>query len=110
MVYVARNRLERLGYQVEAKTSPHEALKLFRGIPNRFDLVITDMSMPEMTGDRFVQEILKIRPDIPTILCTGYSEKIDKQKAKEMGIRQYIEKPINRSVLAKMVRKILDEK
>jgi two-component system cell cycle sensor histidine kinase/response regulator CckA len=110
MVYVARNRLERLGYQVEAKTSPHEALKLFRGIPNQFDLVITDMSMPEMTGDRFVQEILKIRPDIPTILCTGYSEKIDKQKAKEMGIRQYIEKPINRSVLAKMVRKILDEK
>jgi two-component system cell cycle sensor histidine kinase/response regulator CckA len=110
MVYVARNRLERLGYQVEAKTSPEEALKLFRDIPNQFDLVITDMSMPEMTGDRFVQEILKIRPDIPTILCTGYSEKIDKQKAKEMGIRQYIEKPIKRSVLAKMVRKILDEK
>jgi len=110
MVYVARNRLERLGYQVEAKTSPDEALKLFRDIPNQFDLVITDMSMPEMTGDRFAQEILKIRPDIPTILCTGYSEKIDKQKAKEMGIRQYIEKPIKRSVLAKMVRKILDEK
>ena len=110
IVYVARNRLERLGYQVETKSSPDEALKLFRVIPNQFDLVITDMSMPEMTGDRFVQEILKIRPDIPTILCTGYSEKIDKQKAKEMGIRQYIEKPINRSVLAKMVRKILDEK
>ena len=110
MVYVARNRLERLGYQVEAKTSPDEALNLFRDIPNQFDMVITDMSMPEMTGDRFVQEILKIRPDIPTILCTGYSEKIDKQKAKEMGIRQYIEKPIKRSVLAKMVRKILDEK
>jgi len=110
MVYVARNRLERLGYQVEAKTSPDEALNLFRDIPNQFDMVITDMSMPEMTGDRFVQEILKIRPDIPAILCTGYSEKIDKQKAKEMGIRQYIEKPIKRSVLAKMVRKILDEK
>ena len=110
MVYVARNRLERLGYQVVAETSPDQALKLFRDIPNQFDLVITDMSMPQMTGDRFVQEILKIRPDIPTILCTGYSEKIDKQKAKEMGIRQYIEKPINRSVLAKLVRNVLDEK
>jgi two-component system cell cycle sensor histidine kinase/response regulator CckA len=110
MVYVARSRLERLGYQVDAETSPVEALKLFRDIPNQFDLVITDMSMPQMSGERFVKEILKIRPDIPTILCTGYSEKIDKQKAKEMGICQYIEKPINRSVLAKSVRNVLDEK
>ncbi len=110
LVYVARIRLERLGYQVDAETSPVEALNLFRDIPNQFDLVITDMSMPQMSGERFVQEILKIRPDIPTILCTGYSEKIDKQKAKEMGIRQYIEKPINRSVLAKSVRNVLDEK
>jgi CheY-like chemotaxis protein len=109
MVYVARNRLERLGYQVAAETSPDQALKLFREMPNQFDLVITDMSMPQMTGERFVQEILKIRPDMPTILCTGYSEKIDNQKAKQIGIRQYIEKPINRSVLAKSVRNVLDE-
>jgi len=63
-----------------------------------------------MTGNQLVQEILKIRPDMPTILCTGFSEKIDKEKAKQMSVRQYIEKPINRSDLAKVVRKVLDEK
>jgi len=55
-------------------------------------------------------EILKIRPDMPTILCTGFSEKIDEEKAEKIGIRQYIEKPFNRSVLANLVRKVLDEK
>jgi len=109
MVHMGRNVLERLGYQVEAKSSPGEALELFHANPDRFDLVITDMTMPQMTGDRLVKEILKIRPDMPTILCTGFSEKIDKEKAKQMGVRQYIEKPINRSDLAKVVRKVLDE-
>ena len=109
MVHMGRNVLERLGYQVEAKSFPGEALELFNANPDRFDLVITDMTMPQMTGDRLVKEILKIRPDMPTILCTGFSEKIDKEKAKQMGVRQYIEKPINRSDLAKVVRKVLDE-
>ena len=110
MVYVGRYRLERLGYKIEAKPSPVEALQAFHDNPDRFDLVITDMSMPKMTGDQFVKEILKIRPDMPTILCTGFSEKIDEDKAKEIGIRRYIEKPINRRDLAYMVRKVLDEK
>ena len=107
IVYVGRTRLERLGYQVETKTDPVEALALFRDKPDEFDLVITDMTMPRMTGDRLVKEILKIRQDTPTILCTGFSEKIDEEKAKEIGIRQYIEKPVNRSDLAKMIRKVL---
>jgi PAS domain S-box-containing protein len=106
--YVGQNRLERLGYQVETKTSPVEAMKLFRANPDQFDLVITDMTMPRMTGDRLVEEILKIRPDLPTIICTGFSKKIDEEKAKGMGIRQYIEKPLNRSDLAKLVRRALD--
>ncbi|MCJ7539742.1 MAG: response regulator [Desulfobacterales bacterium] len=110
MVYVGRYRLERLGYKIEAKTSPVEALEAFNANPDQFDLVITDMSMPQMTGDQLVKEILKTRPDMPTILCTGFSEKIDEDKAKEIGIRQYIEKPINRRDLAFMVRKVLDEK
>ncbi|MGD9231788.1 MAG: ATP-binding protein, partial [Desulfobacterales bacterium] len=109
MVHIGRNMLERLGYQVEAKSSPVKALELFHANPDRFDLVISDMTMPQMTGDQLVQEILKIRPDIPTILCTGFSEKIEKEKVKQMGIGQYIEKPINRSDLAKMVRNVLDE-
>ncbi len=107
IVLVARNRLERLGYQVETKTDPVEALELFSEKPDRFDLVITDMTMPRMTGDLLVKEILKIRADMPTILCTGFSEKIDEEKAKGIGIRQYIEKPVNRSDLAKMIRKVL---
>ncbi len=110
MVYVGRYRLERLGYKIEAKTSPVEALEAFHVNPDQFDLVITDMSMPQMTGDQLVKEILKTRPDMPTILCTGFSEKIDEDKAKEMGVRHYIEKPINKRDLAFMVRKVLDEK
>ncbi len=110
MVYVGRYRLERLGYKIEAKTSPVEALEAFNANPDRFDLVITDMSMPQMTGDQLVKEILKTRPDMPTILCTGFSEKFDENKAKEIGIRQYVEKPINRRDLAFIVRKVLDER
>ena len=110
MVYVGRYRLERLGYQVEAQTSPVQALKLFQAKSDQFDLVITDMTMPRMTGDMLVKEILKIRPDMPTILCTGFSEKIDEVRSKELGISAYIEKPLDRCDLAKLVRKVLDNK
>jgi signal transduction histidine kinase/ActR/RegA family two-component response regulator len=110
MVSVGRNKLERLGYKIETRTSPIEALELFRANPDQFDLVITDMTMPKLTGDHLAEEILKIRPDMPTILCTGFSEKIDGEKAKEIGIRQYIEKPFNMLELAHLLRKVLDEK
>jgi len=110
MVYIGRNRLERFGYKIEAKTSPVEALKLFRNNADQFDLVITDMTMPQMTGVQLAQKLLEIRPDIPIIICTGFSAKVDGEKAKKIGIRQYIEKPLNRSDLAKLVRKVLDEK
>jgi PAS domain S-box-containing protein len=110
MTHVGRNRLEGLGYHVETRTNPVEALELFHRNHDQFDLVITDMTMPQMTGDCLVKEILKIRPDIPTILCTGFSENMDEEKAKEIGACQYIEKPFNRSVLASMVRKALDER
>ena len=110
IIYVGRLRLERLGYKVEARMNPVEALEIFRADPDRFDLVITDMTMPQMNGDQLVKEVLKIHPDMPTILCTGFSERIDEEKAKSIGIRKYIEKPINSSKLAKIVRKVLDEK
>jgi len=105
-----QNRLERLGYKVEIRINPVEALELFSANSDQFDLVITDMTMPKMTGDRLVQEILRIRPDMPIILSTGFNEKIDKEKAKQIGIRQYIEKPINRRILAKVVRDVLDKR
>jgi signal transduction histidine kinase/CheY-like chemotaxis protein len=109
-VYVGRNRLERLGYQVETRMCPVEALKLFQAAPDQFDLLITDMTMPQMTGDQLVKEILKLRPDMPAILCSGFNEKIDEEKAMEIGIRQYIEKPYDKRFMAKIVRKVLDEK
>ncbi len=77
--------------------------------PNQFDLVITDMTMPKMTGDLLAQEILKIRPGIPIILSTGFNEKIDEEKAKSIGVHQYIEKPLNKRILANVVREALDE-
>jgi two-component system cell cycle sensor histidine kinase/response regulator CckA len=77
--------------------------------PNQFDLVITDMTMPKMTGDLLAQEILKIRPGIPIILSTGFNEKIDEEKAKSIGVHQYIEKPLNKRILANGVREALDE-
>ncbi len=108
MAEIGRQRLERFGYQVEARTDPMEALEHFRANPDQFDLVITDMTMPHITGDKLVKEILKIRPDMPTILCTGFSEKIDEEKAKEIGICQYIEKPYDRGTLSRLIRKVLD--
>ncbi len=101
--------LEGLGYHVVTRTSSVEALALFRIKPSAFDLVITDMTMPNMTGDKLTVELMKIRPDIPVILCTGYSNKINDASASEIGIRGFIYKPVVRADLAKIVRKVLDE-
>ncbi|MBW2248208.1 MAG: response regulator [Deltaproteobacteria bacterium] len=110
ILYAGRISLERLGYQVEVRLNPVEALELFRANPDHFDLVITDMTMPKMTGDQLVREILKIRPDMSIIISTGFHEKIDEEKARQIGIRQYIEKPLNRRILAKVVREVLDDR
>ncbi len=109
LIIMVREMLERKGYEVVSKTSSFEALTLFRKEHNAFDLIITDMAMPEMTGERLTQELLMIRPDIPVILCTGYSERISEEKAKEIGITAYTMKPLRQSVLLKTVREVLDE-
>jgi PAS domain S-box-containing protein len=110
IVKLGRLRLERMGYKVEATTSPIKALDLFRSQSNKFDLVITDMAMPKMTGDKLVKEVLNIRPDIPVILCTGFSEKIDETIAKEIGVADYLEKPLGKRDFALKIRKVLDDK
>ncbi len=110
LVKVARRILERLGYEVETKINPVEALELFRSRPDRFDLVITDMTMPQMTGKRLVKEILNIRADMPIILCTGYHEKISEEKAMELGIKAFVTKPFVTHDFALTVRKVLDKK
>ena len=108
IVKIGHQRLERLGYNVEATTSPIEALNLFISKPDQYDLVVTDLAMPKMTGDKLVKEILNIRPDIPIILCTGFSEKVNEKKAKEIGASDYIEKPLDKHDFAFKVRKVLD--
>ena len=83
IVNLAEEMLSKLGYDVVAKTSSVEALELFQEDPDKFDLIITDMSMPAMTGDSLAQNILGLRSDIPIILCTGYSKDITEEKATE---------------------------
>ena len=100
--------LSRLGYQVTVKTSSEDALNAFRSDPDMFDLVISDMTMPGMTGDRLSKEILALRPDVPIIICTGFSKKISKEQAESMGIKGFLMKPVLLSDLARMVRHVLD--
>ena len=100
--------LERLGYRVKAETDSMAALETFGSAPGTFDAVVTDMTMPQMTGDKLVRELRKIRPDIPIILCTGYSDKISKKKAKEMGINAFLMKPVGTVDLTGTLRRILD--
>ncbi len=102
--------LKRLGYQVTTKTSSIGALKIFSSQPDEFDLVITDQTMPGITGAELAQELLKIRADIPIILCTGYSSKITSEKASELGIREFMMKPLDRMQLSKAIRVILNER
>lgn len=98
-----------LGYQVTVCNQSPAALDLFRQDPCAFDLVITDMIMPELTGDRLAVEMLKLRPDLPIILATGYSARITEAKAKALGIRAYALKPLVMEKLAKMIRAVVDE-
>jgi PAS domain S-box-containing protein len=101
--------LERLGYQVESKTDPAKALEVFRENPDGFDLVITDMTMPQMTGESLARELMATRPDIRILICTGYSRMMDEEKARTLGIRGFIMKPLSTSDMARTVREVLDE-
>jgi CheY-like chemotaxis protein len=107
LVEIGKQMLERLGYTVATRTSSIEALELFRTNPNRFDLIITDIVMPNMSGDKLAQKILELRNDIPIVLCTGYSEKFTRQNASEMGIRSFLMKPLVMKDLADTVRQAL---
>ena len=110
LVDMGRQMLEGLGYEVVTRTSSIEALELFKTRPDRFDLVITDMTMHNLTGDKLALKLAKIRPDIPIILSTGFSHEITEEKAKEMGIKAFLFKPILKRVMAETVRRVLDEK
>ncbi|MBU4261950.1 MAG: response regulator [Proteobacteria bacterium] len=108
IVNIEQQMLKILGYQTYSFTNSQELLQVFQSSPGDFDLIITDMTMPAMTGAELSQRLLAIRPDIPIILCTGYSEWIDKEKAAALGIKEYLMKPVGKKDLALAVRKVLD--
>ncbi|MDH3344719.1 MAG: response regulator, partial [Desulfobacteraceae bacterium] len=102
--------LERLGYRVFPKTSSIETLEEFRREPEKFDLVITDQTMPKMTGIELIQKLMRIRPDIPIILCTGFNEKITEDNIKSLGIGALISKPVRVKEIALKIREVLNRK
>jgi nitrogen-specific signal transduction histidine kinase len=108
LVDLGKKMLESLGYRAECRMSSIEALESFRSQPDKFDLVITDMTMPNMTGERLAKEMMGIRPDIPIILCTGYSERITREEAMELGIKEFVLKPFKINDFANTIRKVLD--
>ncbi|MGD8386965.1 MAG: PocR ligand-binding domain-containing protein [Desulfobacteraceae bacterium] len=104
-----KKMLERQGYEVQTRGNGAEALESFKQDPRHFDLVVTDMTMPGMTGDKLAESMLAIRPDLPIILCTGYNKKISKEKARDLGIRAFVMKPLTQNDFAHTVRRVLDE-
>ena len=106
---MVKRMLTRLGYDVEVFQNPVNAIKSLRAQPEKYDLIITDQSMPYMTGENLALELMNIRPDVPIILCTGYSELVSEEKVKSMGIKAFLMKPIVKRVFAETIRKVLDE-
>ena len=107
LVALAKEMLGSLGYDVTVKVGSNEALGLFRECPDAFDLIITDYTMPQLTGTDLAREMLRIRPGIPIILCTGFSREINEQMAREAGIAEFAIKPLSMSNLSEAIRKAL---
>jgi len=101
--------LSSLGYRVVAQTSGVDALDTFRSAPDEFDLVITDQTMPGITGKELAAEIVRIRPDIPIVLCTGFSDAVTTEGAKGIGIRELVMKPLMLQDLSAMIRRVFDK-
>ncbi|WP_175530221.1 hybrid sensor histidine kinase/response regulator [Desulfobacula phenolica] len=109
IIKISSQMLIRLGYKVTSFVNSLEALEAFKDKPDTFDIVITDMTMPLMTGNQLAKELMTIRPNIPIVMCTGFSESIDQEKAKASGFKGLLMKPIFKSDMANMVRKVLDK-
>lgn len=109
LVHIGRKMLKRLGYKVTATTSSTEALRMFSADPGSFDVLITDQTMPDMTGTELAAKTVAIRPDIPVILVTGYSHVMDSASLAASGIKAFAMKPLTKGEMARTVRKVLDE-
>lgn len=108
LVEILARVLEDVGFTVQAVADPIQALDLFRAAPASYDLVITDMTMPRMTGDKLAAELLRCRPDVPIILCTGFSEGMSASRAQAIGIADFATKPLSMRDLISRIRQILD--
>ena len=108
VVEMVSQMLADLGYRVIPVFGAAEALKFFSDVPDTVDLVITDQTMPGMTGEYLIGRLREIRPDLPTIICTGYSETMDAQRALEKGIDAFLMKPVDMMEMALTIRRILD--
>ena len=104
-----KQMLERLGYKVFPRISSMDVLEAFESSPDAYDLVITDMTMPNMTGEQLAKKLIAIKPEIPIVMCTGFSERINKEKAEALGIKGFLMKPVVMSEMSQTVRNILDE-
>jgi PAS domain S-box-containing protein len=110
IVDLTKRTLEKMGYRVTTKTSSQEALEMFRSNPDSYDLVCTDQTMPQLTGVALIHELHAIRPDMPTILCTGYSDEATPEKAHQLGVFRHFYKPVNMKELARAIREALSAK
>jgi PAS domain S-box-containing protein len=110
LVELGQKMLERLGYKVTVRCSSPDALSTFQNSPDGFDVIITDQTMPEMTGSDLARRILQIRPDTPIILCTGYSNVVDKETAESIGIRKFVLKPLTMNKIAQLLHEVLHGK
>lgn len=108
LIDIGKAILESLGYTVTTTSSSEKALTLFKFNPDAFDLVITDMTMPQMTGDKLTEELLRIRPDLPIIICTGYSRRMSEEKARQIGAKGFLMKPLSFQDMAIMIRTLLN--
>ncbi len=109
LVEMGTEMLEELGYRVHSRLGAHDALAAFKADPDRFDMLITDMTMPGMTGDRLAREILALRPGLPVLICTGFSRTLAPGSAENIGVKGVLHKPLSLRELSETVRKILDE-
>ena len=110
IVEIAKEMFKPLGYEVVTRTSSIEALELFRSKPDYFDLVISDLTMPNMTGGQLARRMMHIRSDIPIILCTGFSREMTKEQALSLGIKDFLMKPLDICEMAVAIRHVLDKK
>jgi len=106
---IGSQMLSEYGYQVTTSTNSQKALAIFKENPDQFDLVITDQTMPGLSGKEFISELLKVRPDLPTILCTGYSSKVNDETAMQLGAKAFCMKPLDMLELIQTTRRVLDK-